>query len=197
MDTMSDLLPATPSRSHAEQRPRDQVFFAILPDAGAGADAARTARMLCTRNGLTGVQRARRVLHISLLGMGPYAAIPQVVLEAAHRAAAAVVLPPFDLEFDRAASFGGTLRWPVVLYGGEGDNGARMLRRALISQFETVGFAFKTKPFIPHMTLLYDRRQIAEQSVEPIRWRVREFALIHSLHGHTQHIPLARWKLRG
>jgi 2'-5' RNA ligase len=51
--------------------------------------------------------------------------------------------------------------------------------------------------FTPHVTLLYDRRCIDEQPIEPVGWTVREFALVLSLIGKTQHVPLGRWQLRG
>jgi 2'-5' RNA ligase len=35
------------------------------------------------------------------------------------------------------------------------------------------------------------------RAVEPIRWTVREFVLVHSLLGQTRHVPLARWSLGG
>lgn len=46
--------------------------------------------------------------------------------------------------------------------------------------------------FTPHVTLLYGAREVDEYPVEPpIGWRGDEFALIHSLRGHTH---LARWR---
>ena len=49
----------------------------------------------------------------------------------------------------------------------------------------------------PHVTLLYDDVLVEERAVEPIRWTVREFVLVHSLLGQTRHVPLARWPLGG
>jgi 2'-5' RNA ligase len=48
------------------------------------------------------------------------------------------------------------------------------------------------------MTLLYDRRMVAERAVEPVHLTVRDFALVHSLRRERQrrHIELARWSLR-
>jgi hypothetical protein len=40
-------------------------------------------------------------------------------------------------------------------------------------------------------------RKVDEHAIEPIRWAVREFVPIHSLLGHTQRVPLARWALKG
>ena len=50
--------------------------------------------------------------------------------------------------------------------------------------------------FVPHMTLLYDRRVIAEQATAPVYLTVRDFALVHSLVRQGRHIELARWPLR-
>jgi 2'-5' RNA ligase len=44
--------------------------------------------------------------------------------------------------------------------------------------------------------MLYDGRLVAGQPVEPIRWVVREFVLVHSLLGQTRHEVLGRWALR-
>jgi 2'-5' RNA ligase len=48
-----------------------------------------------------------------------------------------------------------------------------------------------------HVTLLYDKRVVDEQPIEPISWTVREFVLVRSLHGQTRHTDVARWQLRG
>jgi 2'-5' RNA ligase len=45
------------------------------------------------------------------------------------------------------------------------------------------------------MTLLYDRRAVAERPVEPIRWRVRGLVLLRSLVGQGRHQVLARWPI--
>ncbi len=52
-----------------------------------------------------------------------------------------------------------------------------------------------TRASRPHVTMLYDRRLVAEQTIEPVRWTVGGFTLIHSLLGRTEHIPLGRWAL--
>lgn len=49
--------------------------------------------------------------------------------------------------------------------------------------------------FTPHVTLLYDDRSVAPQAIEPIAWTVREFVLVHSLLGRTEHRILGRWSL--
>jgi 2'-5' RNA ligase len=50
--------------------------------------------------------------------------------------------------------------------------------------------------FTPHMTLAYDRHHIEKRLLEKkIRWTVREFFLVHSLLGKTQHEELGKWPL--
>jgi 2'-5' RNA ligase len=204
MDALSDLFAGQGDRRArdpvSERRP-GEVFFAISPDADGVLGADRTTRLLSGRHRLTGVPRPADVLHVSLAGIGWYPALRQENIEAACRAAAAVVMPPFDVAFDRAASFsrqeGISPNWPFVLYGGDGVIGMVMLRRALITELRKAGIDVNTNSFEPHMTLLYDRRRIAEQSIAPVRWRVPEFSLIHSLRGLTKHVHLARWKLGG
>ncbi len=51
--------------------------------------------------------------------------------------------------------------------------------------------------FNPHITLLYDRQGIEEESVSPVSWLVDEIVLIHSEVGDTKYHELGRWKLRG
>jgi 2'-5' RNA ligase len=63
---------------------------------------------------------------------------------------------------------------------------------------QKIGFPrWITRPYNPHVTLLYDKREILQQIIEPVRWTVREFALVRSLIGHRMHVPLQRWQLRG
>ena len=50
-----------------------------------------------------------------------------------------------------------------------------------------------TREFTPHVTLLYAERRVEEYPIEPIRWMVNEFVLVHSKNGHAH---LARWPLR-
>jgi len=203
MDAMTDLSTGRRGESVPHNNPVFQeekrwpgpIFFAISPDADAALDAERTARLLRVKNGLTGAPYPQEALHVSLLGIGRRPGLRQEVVEAACVAAAAVVMPPFEVAFDRAASFRGQSKRPFVLFGGDGVIGIEMLQRALISELEKAGFSFKQKSYEPHMALLYDRRRVTEQFVAPIHWSVREFVLIHSLHGLAKHDRLGRWKL--
>lgn len=200
MDTIGDLLvgeQADGGRASvldAERLPIGPVFFAIKPEADDALDVERTARRLRARNGLTGVPCRREPLHVSLLCIGWRPEIRQEVVKRACVAGAAVTMRSFNVAFDRAASFGGQ---SFVLFGGDGVVGIEMLHGALIAELKKVGFNVKKHGYEPHMTLLFDPRRIMAQYIEPVRWRVREFSLVYSPHGLTQHVRLARWALSG
>ena len=125
MDAMGDLFAGQPgdvwplgSVSDVEKRPPGPVFFAIKPSADGVLDTERTARLLRATHGLTGAPCPPELLHVSLLGVGWRPQLPSEVVEAACLAAGAVVMPPFEVEFDRAASFGGKTRYPLVSSAG-------------------------------------------------------------------------------
>jgi len=84
----------------------------------------------------------------------------------------------------------------LVLTCGDGVGALGQLHEAIGEALVSVGFPRLPKhSFTPHVTLLYDRRNVVDQPVEPISWRVRDFVLVQSLLGLTQHIPLKRWRL--
>jgi 2'-5' RNA ligase len=181
----------------AAPRPTDRLFFAIYPDAAAAAQIARLAQQLRAEHGLQGKPLKPERFHVTLHHLGDYAGLPQDLVAAACGAAAGVAAAPFDITFDRAASFTSAPRnRPFVL---RGDGGLA----ALVAFQQSLGEALKktvlgrwTKPgFTPHVTLLYDDRSIPEQAVPPVAWTAHEFVLVHSLIGQTLHVPLARWPL--
>ena len=71
------------------------------------------------------------------------------------------------------------------------------LNRQMCEAMSAAGIGRRmSSQFVPNMTLLYDRRMVAEQAVEPVHLTVREFALVHSLVRQSRHIELARWPLQ-
>ena len=195
---MSDQ-PSLPGFEVAPLRLTDRLFFAIFPDAAAAAHIAQLALQLRGEHGLHGTPLKKERLHVTLHHLGDYAGLQQGIVAMASQAAAAVALPPFDLAFDRAASFCSTPRnRPFVLRGGNGVAAVMAFQRALGMEITKAGLGHWAKPaYTPHVTLLYDDHCLAEQAVETIRWTAREFVLVHSLIGQTRHVPLARWPLRG
>lgn len=182
------------------QQPTDRLFFAIFPDANASARIAALALQLRGEHELRGRPLARERFHVTLHHLGDYVGVPPDVVAMADKAAAAVTtMAPFEVAFDRAASFSSAPRnRPFVLRGGDGVAALTEFQQALGIAMKKAGLGRWAKPaYTPHVTLLYDDRCVVEQAVEPINWTAREFVLVHSLLGQTRHVALLRWPLRG
>jgi 2'-5' RNA ligase len=196
-------------RRHAEQgafvgfeapaHPTDGLFLAVFPDAGVAERIAALARHLRDTHALRGKVLAPARLHVSLHYLGGYAGLPQGVVAAAIEALAAVVMPPFDVLFDRVASFSGRPgNCPYVLQGGDGVVGLLTFHGQLGTALQRVGLGRWLKPHcLPHMTLLYGDDTIATRPVEAIGWTVREVVLVRSLYGRGRYEYLARRVLGG
>lgn len=178
-------------------RPIDRLFLGAFPDLDAAKRAANLSRSLRTELNLRGRPLPPERLHITLHHIGDYAGLPPRVVAAICDAAATVGMGPFEVEFDRVASFSGRPgNRPLVLRGSDGLAELMKFQRGLGAAITRarVGRPVASQ-FTPHMTLLYDDIQVEDRAVEPIRWTVNEFILVHSLLGQTRHVPLARWSL--
>lgn len=104
-------------------------------------------------------------------------------------------MQPFEVSFDRSASFRGRAgNRPFVLIGDDGMDRLRRFRKTLgLAMAENGLKRLANRDFTPHITLLYAERNIEEHPIEPIGWTVNELVLIHSMQGHAH---LARWPLR-
>src|SRR5262249_45239486 len=129
-----------------------------------------------------------------LVGFGAHAGLPQHLVAGAVNAAVRMAAPAFDVTFDRAVSFVGRPR-PLVLCGSGGLDELIVFQRALGTASEKAGLARVKRQWMPHVTLLYDEKGIEQHPIEPIRWTVREFALVHSLRGRSRYNILGRWPL--
>ncbi len=169
-----------------------RLFFAVVPDAVAAARISRLARVLKHAHQFDGKVIEPGRLHVSLFFLGE---LSEQIVRVASEAAADVRAPAFEVWFDRSASFrGGPGNRPLVLVGDDGVERLKSFRRTLGIAMAGKGLRYLTKKdFIPHVTLLYADRNVEEHPIEPIRWTVNEFVLIHSMHGH---VHLARWPLR-
>lgn len=174
----------------------DGLFFALFPDEAAAAQLARTADQLCIRHRLSGRPIAPERFHVSLLGFGEHAGLPVDLVSGAVEAAQAIALRPFEVTFDRAVSFLGRPH-PLVLRSHDSAAPWIALQRAIGGEVQKRGLGRAKAQYMPHVTLLYDRHAVDEHAVEPVRWTVREFVLVHSLRGQSKYIPLGHWPLRG
>jgi 2'-5' RNA ligase len=178
---------------------RDVLFFGLLSPVDTAAAILKAGDGLRHLHGLDGRLIGPERLHVSLHGVGHYDGVPKSIVERAYEAGAMVSTSPFPLMFDRVMSFGNKCdRRPVVLLPGYDLARLFTFHRALGEAMKRVGIGrHVTRHFNPHITLLYDRRVVPEQPIDPIRMDVQDFVLVHSLVGQSRYIELARWPLRG
>lgn len=126
--------------------------------------------------------------------------MPEAVVGTIGRAckAAIAVTNPFEIEFNRVLSFRGRPgNHPLVLVDeNRGNDGVRNLQDLLGAEFIKY-FPSPTSPpkFVPHLTLLYDKQELAPKSIEPVSWMVKEIVLVRSEVGLTKYHWLGRWAL--
>jgi 2'-5' RNA ligase len=170
---------------------RARLFLAAIPDAVTAARIHRLAGVLKRAHQFNGRLIEPERLHVSLFFLG---GLPEQDIRAACAAAAEVRMEPFEVLFDRTASFRGKRdSRPFVLVGDSGLRRLISFRRMLGGVMMRRGLRkVANTNFAPHVTLLYDARAVEEYPIEPICWTVNEFVLIRSLRGHD---CLARWPL--
>jgi 2'-5' RNA ligase len=170
------------------------LFLAVVPDTAVASRMYRLAEAIKCARQFQGAITGRDSLHVTLFFLGDVNGLSERRVRMVLEAAAEVKTPPFDISFDRTASFRGKPgRHPFVLLGGDGLNPLKSFRQALGAEMTKNGLKQRANAdFTPHVTLLRDVRKVEEQPIVPICWTVREFVLIHSERGHTH---LARWPL--
>jgi 2'-5' RNA ligase len=175
---------------------RGRWFFAVVPPADEASRIYRLGEVIQCARQLRGGLTSRDCLHVTLFFLGDANDLSERRVRMAFEAGAEVKIEPFEISFDRSASFRGPPgRHPFVLLGGDGLNGVKELRRTLGVAMTKKGLRRGVNAdFTPHITLLRDARKVEEQPIEPICWTVSEFVLIRSYQGHTN---LARWPLGG
>jgi len=169
-----------------------RLFLAALPDAGTAERIHRLAGVLKRAHKFDGKLIAPERLHISLFFLG---GLPACHILAAREAAAELRTEPFEVSFDRTASFRGRAgNRPFVLIGENGLRRLESFRRMLGAALTRSGLRrVANTNFTPHVTLLYDARSVEEHPIQPVDWTVTEFVLIRSMKGHAY---LGRWPLR-
>lgn len=168
-----------------------RLFLAAVPDAGTAARIHLLAETLKRAHRFDGRLIAPERLHISLFALG---GLPEGQHCAAWEAAMEVRTAPFEVSFDRTASFRGRPgNHPFVLVGEKGLHELQSFRQMFSDALTRRGMRrLANTSFTPHVTLLYDARDVDEYPVEPVGWTVKEFVLVRSLNGHEH---LVRWPL--
>jgi 2'-5' RNA ligase len=168
-----------------------RLFLAAVPDPATAERIHQLAAVLKRAHHFDGKLIAPERLHISLFALG---GLNEGQLRAAWEAAMDVRTEPFEVSFDRTASFRGQPgNCPFVLVGEQGLHRLQAFRQMLGAAMTRRGLRrVASTNFTPHVTLLYDARSIGEYPIEPIGWTVKEFVLVRSLNGHEH---LVRWPL--
>ncbi len=164
----------------------------VLLEAPVGSQALEIASEIQTANGIQAKLRPLDHLHISLQHIRDDKRLREKYVFAAKRAANAVVAEAFDVCFDRIVTFPGGRpdRRATVLLGGSTalmDLQCR-LGVALISNGLRGALSFN-----PHITLFYSSRSVVPQQIDPLRFTVRRFSLVHSERGLTKYNILESW----
>ena len=171
-----------------------RLFLATVPDKATAARIFHLAGVLKRAHKFSGKLIAPDRLHVSLFFVG---ALPQdKVCAVRPDEFGEMRMPPFEVSFDRTASFRGRPgSRPFVLVGGDGLGRLKSFRQGLSAELAREGWRrVANTNFEPHVTLLYDQRDVEEYPLaEPISWTVSEIVLVHSLNGH---VHVAKWRLR-
>jgi 2'-5' RNA ligase len=136
-----------------------RLFLATVPEASVAAQIHRRAGILRRAHNLEGRLIEADCLHISLFFLG---GLPEQSLCRACEAVADVRMKPFEVWFDRTASFRGKPgNRPFVLFGGDGLHQLMSFRRMLAAALTRDGLRRRANTnFAPHVTLLYDAREV-------------------------------------
>ncbi len=193
MSPQASLFGQTDEQKSGEQK--CSLFFGLFPNAEDAARLFTHAQELRTQHGLTGRVIGAERLHVTLHWLGDYAgALPEQILMQARQAAGMVSSPALELTFDKVRSFFGRSARPFVLGMREENTALTALHRKLGEALLQAGVGKLQKgPYTPHVTLLYDRKPVASQPIEPLHWTARELVLVRSLIGKSQYERLGSW----
>ncbi|MGH8049045.1 MAG: RNA 2',3'-cyclic phosphodiesterase [Arenimonas sp.] len=182
----------------ANQPFEHNYFFALSPDAEVRQQLSQVADDLRVSDSLNGSWIASERYHLTLHHLGQFPEARPDLVKRALAAANTVRMQGFNIKLDHFMSFESkTGKFPCVLTSkyelAELKNFWQLLKESLYAQ--RLG-QYVANSFTPHTTLLYSRQPIVKtHAVVPIQWPVKDFVLIESLVGKSEHIELGRWPL--
>ncbi|WP_144377146.1 2'-5' RNA ligase family protein [Mesorhizobium amorphae] len=175
-------------QSEGPLRPKkpERLILMVLLETPVSSQALEIATGIQTANRLQAKLRPLKHLHISLQHIRDDNRLREKYVFAAKCAANSVSADAFDVCFDRIVTFPGGRpdKRATVLLGGSTPlmDLQRKLGAALISN----GLR-GTLSFNPHITLFYSSRSVVPQQIDPLRFTVRTFSLVHSERGLTKY----------
>jgi RNA 2',3'-cyclic 3'-phosphodiesterase len=186
-------------RGHPNGEKRHNFFLALMPDSQAILSANKVVADVRMQSGLVGRPIAPERLHVSLHPIPVYESQPELALAVARAAVGEVTATSFEVTFDQALSYRRHKESKAFVLSASKQrrlHGLKLFHQELGSALREIGCPVE-KSFTPHMTLLYDRQIVPERRVNPVRWRVNEFVLIHSFVGESRYEILGSWRLGG
>jgi 2'-5' RNA ligase len=193
-----------PAAGPRPQAPSVVYFFAIVPPEEIRLAMIRLRQETVAREKIFGRPVAPERLHISvapLIRLSPtdIADFEQEVEPLADAISAGLTMSAFDLVLDRVQTFNtkdrdeAHRRYYLVLDSRDPPGLMRLndlFRQSLVRC--GLGAAIP-RAFNAHLTLFYANRPIAPRDIRPIRWTVRDVALVQSFHGEGRYVILKRW----
>ncbi len=175
-----------------------RLFFALWPDDATRQSIAGTTAGLLQAHDAGGRRIGPHRYHLTLQFLGDFAELPPSLVERASAAAASVGITPFELVLDRAGSFRNR-SIPWWLGCETPPDGLCELWDSLGAALARAGVRVQSgKALVPHVTVVRDaRRPLPRTTIEPLRWPVDCFVLIHSDAGAgNAYTEVGRWTLR-
>lgn len=176
-------------------RPTDPVILLIYPIGPVAKSMALLGSSLCREYKLSGEPTEFNRVHVTLGKACCFGRLSPGTLADIDRVASNLSMPPFLAGLDHVKNFGRE-KGALVLCGGEGVVGIRMLRDELATGMRMIGLARWPRRYEPHATLNYKHCSLPRRDIEEIRWTVSELTLICSLEGRHLHRVIGRWQLR-
>lgn len=180
--------------AYLRRKQKDRLFLGVLLDSYAALRVSRFGQQFCSDNQIQGTPRGRHLLHISLYHLGDYQGLPSRIVYAARRAADAVSTPASEVTLNAVTAFQNQKSSRHALVCLAEGAGLVALHHGLGQAMRRTGLKAGGH-FRPHVTFLYGPDAVARQPIEPIRFAVKEFALIHSEVGLSKYNVLDRWSL--
>jgi len=179
----------------ADAAPGERLFFALFPPLATATALVALAQQLRQRHGLSGVVLPAEKLHVTLAFVGHFAPLPPDLLGAARAAGDRIAAAPFAIRFPQAGSFDGRGgRHPFVLRGGE-HPALCALQAQLVAALKATRALAAEEPYVPHLTLLRDRKLVADEALGTPGWNVDSFALVRSGGEPSAYRVVQQWPL--
>ena len=166
-----------------------RLFFALWPKEDAAHALAESAARLAEKLGGRPMPVDR--IHLTLAFLGE---VPGDRRAAALEAGEAARGHAFSLVLDRLGAF----RRAGVAWAGASrvEPALLQLQGSLALALDLEGFELEQRAFNPHVTLVRKvERALREEAIEPVAWRVTDFALMRSDLRSGRYETLERWGL--